>query len=108
MLLGRKRKGGRVTGPKLSRHSPALGGREDGMEWVDHEVAGQVVSSEAYAGSIRIAIYWVGEVDGWMMGSTDVTPPRGLASKKIDEAKCQAAAAVQVVLEKALADILTS
>lgn len=74
------------------------------MEWKDYSADGVVYWSTAHIGVFDVSLSR--KQGRWVMESFPIARGRILASDKLDEAKCQAQAAVQVALEEALAALV--
>lgn len=76
------------------------------MKWKDKRRNDEIDESETRFGIFRLSVhhYWNCE-DQWFASCHYMFSQRPLESKKLDEAKGQAVAMVQVILEDALAAI---
>lgn len=82
-------------------------------KWVDtkiggtpHEGGGEVVISRMNAGRLLVYVERVKGFPGWFMSCGDLFKLCPLASHSLNEAKCQAAAMIQVELEDGIKAIL--
>lgn len=80
-------------------------------DWKDKKrnyTSDEIVSSEIRFGKFRLTVHRHIHYppDVWLASCTDLFSQIELASKELNEAKCQAKAKVQVILEDALKDIL--
>jgi hypothetical protein len=81
------------------------------MPWKDKKKrydSDEIESSEINLGCFRLTVHRHIHYppDVWLASCTNLFSQIELASKDLDEAKCQAKAKVQVLLENALKDIL--
>ena len=73
------------------------------MKWIDKKRAGEIKSSEIRFGEFKLTVHhYMGCGDIWFASFAYIFNKVELASKDLDEAKCQAVAKCQVILQEAL------
>ena len=90
---------------------PALQFKENNVgKWIDEVRGGEVTGSVLKAGKFKISVHRHIHypADMWLFDCYGLFDCKELASKNLEEAKCQAAALVQVELENAVKVIISA
>ena len=79
-------------------------------KWKEEKRFGEVVGSNCRAGAFKISVHrFIGYApDLWFVSCSPFFNVKELKSKELEEAKCQAAAMVQVKFEEAIEDIIAA